>query len=105
MSERRDVRCWHKADIGLRSVYVADIGPLRSAPFPGQVLAATMCCLSLGGHETARVHHASWPRPLHARRKKKSVALRQAIARPGRRELECIKHKAHTHIGRAKSDT
>ena len=102
MSERRDVCYWHKADIGLRSVYVADIGPLRSAPFPGQVLAATMCCLSLGGHETARVHHASWPRPLHARRKKKSVALRQAIARPGRRGLECIKHKAHTHIGRAK---
>ena len=49
MSERRDVRYWHKADIGLRSVYVADIRPLRSAPFPGQVLAATMCCLSLGG--------------------------------------------------------
>ena len=102
MSERRDVRYWNKADIDLRSVYVADIRPLRSAPFPGQVLAAKMCCLSLGGHETARVHHASWPRPLHARRKKKSVALRQAIARPGRRELECIKHKAHTHIGRAK---
>ena len=39
------------------------------------------------------------PSTLDAR---KSVALRQAIARPGRRELECIKHKAHTHIGRAK---
>jgi hypothetical protein len=104
MSERRDVRCWHKADIGLRSVYVADIGPLRSAPFPGQVLAATMCCLSLGGMKRREfitlLGHA--PSTLDAR---KSVALRQAIARPGRRELECIKHKAHTHIGRAKSDT